>query len=351
MGKRTRMTIGCDLGDKYSEIAVLNGRGTVVERLRIRTTSASLQKSMAARGPATVVIEVGMHSPWVSKLLADMGHEVIVANARKVKLIFAGKTKSDVVDAETLARLARVDRTLLAPIKHRDLRHQEYLTTIRARDSAVRSRTLLINSVRGLLKPFGLRVPSCSSAAFARRAADALPPELQQAILPLLDSIDVLSEAIKFHDDCIKDFAAEFPDIELLTQVVGVGELTAAAFILTISDPVRFPKSREVPAFFGLTPKKEQSGDSDPQRGITKAGDPYVRRLLVQCAHFIMGRYGGDSALRRFGLRLAERGGRNGKKHAVIATARKLAVLLHRLWTTGEIYEPLRGCEAPAPKA
>ena len=285
MRKRTRMTIGCDLGDKYSEVAVLNGRGTVVERLRIRTTAASLQESMNAWGAATVVIEVGMHSPWVSKLLSDMGHEVIVANARQVKLIFAGKTKSDAVDAETLARLARVDRKLLAPIKHRDLRHQKYLTTIRARDSAVRFRTLLINSAIGLLKPFGLRVPSCSSTAFARRAADVIPAELHQAIQPLLDSIEVLSEAIKFHDNCIKDFAADFPDVELLTQVAGVGELTAAAFVLTISDPTRFRKSREVPAFFGLTPKRTSQAigthNGGSPRPATRMSDAFLFSVLI----------------------------------------------------------------------
>ncbi len=348
MAKSTRMTIGCDLGDKYSEMAVLNEDGEVVERKRLRTKASDMRTWLSERAASTVVLEVGMHSPWVSRLASEFGHEVVVANPRQVKLIFAGRSKSDVGDAETLARLARVDQTLLAPIQHRTAVHHQHLATIRARDAAVPARTLLINSVRGLLKPFGLRVASCSANAFTKRAPDVIPPDLEQAMLPPLSSIDVLTEAITFHEACIKELAEEYPDLETLTQVTGVGSLTAAAFILTIGDPRRFAKSRDVPAFFGLTPKKDQSGDVDKQRRITKAGDPYVRRLLVQCAHYILGRHGPDSALRQFGLRLAERGGGNGKKRAVIATARKLAVLLHRLWTTGEVYEPLRGSVARA---
>ena len=206
----------------------------------------------------------------------------------------------------------------------------------------MRARTLLINNVRGLLKPFGLRAPSCSSKAFPNRVQAVIPEELETALNPLLSSIEILSTAIDFYEESIQDCAKRFPDIELLTQVPGVGTLTATAFFLTIGEPSRFTKSRDVAAFFGLTPKKEQSGESDKRRRITKAGDPYVRRLLVQCAHYIMGRHGPDTDLRRFGLRMTELGGVNAKKRAIVAIARKLAVLLHRLWTTGEVYEPMR---------
>jgi transposase len=111
--------------------------------------------------------------------------------------------------------------------------------------------------------------------------------------------------------------------------------------LLTIQDPARFKKSRFAAAYLGLTPGKDQSGASDPQRHITKAGDPFVRRLLVQCAQLMLGPFGKDTDLRRWGLHLAERGGKNGKKRAVVAVARKLAVLLHRLLATGSTYQPI----------
>jgi transposase len=131
-----------------------------------------------------------------------------------------------------------------------------------------------------------------------------------------------------------------------LTQVSGVGTLTAMAFVLTIEEPHRFRRSRDVGCYLGLRPKQQDSGERSPQLRITKAGDSYLRKILVSSAHYIIGPFGPDTDLRRWGLKLCERGGKNAKKRAVVAVARKLAVLLHRLWVTGEVYEPLRNAQA-----
>ena len=126
-----------------------------------------------------------------------------------------------------------------------------------------------------------------------------------------------------------------------MRQVKGVGPITALAYGLTLENAEHFAKSRAVGPYLGLVPKQEDSGESQPQLGISKAGDTMVRKLLVGSAHYILGPFGPDTDLRGYGLRLCERGGKNAKKRAAVAVARKLAVLLHRLWVSGEVYEPL----------
>ena len=123
--------------------------------------------------------------------------------------------------------------------------------------------------------------------------------------------------------------------------------MTALAYLLTLEEPGRFEQSRSVGAYVGLTPRRDQSGQTDKQLRITQCGDGYLRQLLVTSSHYILGPFGPDSDLRRYGLRIAERGGKNAKKRAVVAVARKLAVLLHHLWKTGVDYEPLRTAESP----
>jgi transposase len=173
--------------------------------------------------------------------------------------------------------------------------------------------------------------------------AQQLSPELQAALEPLLAATEVLSERIHEYNQQIEKIARErYPQVTRLEQVKGVGTLIALTYLLTLEDPRRFRKSRDVGCDVGLQPGRRNAGQSEPQLHISKEGDPYLRTLLVQSAHHILGPFGADSDLRRCGLKLAERGGKNGKKRAVIATARKLAVLLHRLWVSGEAYEPLR---------
>jgi len=282
-------------------------------------------------------------------IVSELGHEVIVANARKVRLIGESRQKDDRLDAQTLARLARIDPELLYPVKHRSANAQADLTVIRARAGLERARTALVNTARGLAKSYGERLRGCNVRNMNPEKAEGLSPELQRALEPLLAGIELLSERIRECNERIEQLAQQnYPQVALLKQVKGVGTLIALTFLLTLEDAHRFRKSRDVGCYLGLQPGRRNSGQSEPQMHISKGGDRYLRTLLVQGAHHILGPFGADSDLRRWGLKLAERGGRNGKKRAIIATARKLAVLLHRLWVSGEAYEPLRNSSRAA---
>jgi len=333
-------TIGCDLGDKVSEICGLDAAGEVRQRGSVRTT----RKGMTAfftRAPTHVVIEVGGHSRWVSALLKELGHRVTVANPRKVKLISENDNKNDWHDAELLARLGRADVKLLRPVEHRGSQVQADLAVPKARDILVATRTKLINHVRGTVKSFGERLRKCDAAAFGRLTQDLIPIELRAALEPIYLVLERLNEQIREQDKMVERVAKRYPDVEVISQVPGVATLTALVFVLTIEDKNRFAKSRMVGAFLGLRPRKSKSGHEDPELRITKAGDPFLRRLLVNGANHILGPFGKDNDLRRWGLELAKRGKKNAKKRAKVAVARKLAVLMHRLWVTGEEYKPL----------
>ena len=347
MGKRITagggLTIGLDLSDKTSEACVLDASGEVVESFRVRTTPAALERALARFERARVVLEVGTHSPWVSRLVTRLGHEAIVANPRRVRLIAENDSKSDGVDAELLARLGRVDVSLLRPIVHRGAQAQTDRILIQVRDGFVRARTQLVNQVRGFAKALGTRLPASSTEAFPKRVRAAAPGDLFPGLETLLGTIEQLTRTIREMDIEIERLCEErYPETELLRQVPGVGAITALYYVLTIEDPARFSKSRSVGAYVGLRPKKRDSGEQSPQLRITKAGDRLLRSLLVRCAHYILGPFGPDTDLRRAGLRMCERGGGAGKKRAIVATARRLAVLLHRLWVTGGVYESLR---------
>ena len=346
-------TVGLDLGDRQSQLCVLDGSGTVEEEARVATTPKALRRRFEGVSALRIVMEAGTHSPWVSRLLGELGHEVIVANPRKVALISGNESKTDRVDAHVLARLGRVDVSLLHPIQHRSAQTLADRAVLRARDVLVRLRTQAINAVRGTLKTAGVRMPSGgSSAAFARRAAPHVPEALQPALGGLLEQIATQTEKIRVYDARVEALCqASYPQTEQLRQVAGVGPVTSLAFVLSLEDPHRFSSSRCVGSYLGLRPRRSQSGDRDPELRITKAGDPDLRRLLVTSAQYILGPHGPDTDLRRFGERLAARGGKAAKKRAVVAVARKLAVLLHRLWVTGQRYEPLRIAQAAETKA
>ncbi len=341
MNKNSTIFVGLDLGDKFSYIAILDQDAEVIEETRLPTTKSAFKRKFSSLSPCRVAMEVGAQSRWVSHLLREFGYDVLVANARKLKAIYANPRKDDRTDAETLARLARLDPNLLSPIHHRSPQAQADLSVLRSRDALVRSRTLLINHVRGIVKSFGDRLPSCSANYFATKVAPSIPEALQPALMPILDTIASLSQQIRVYDRQIEALCeSKYPETKLLRKVSGVGPLTALAYTLTLEDPQRFPKSRAVGPAVGLVPKRDQSGDRDPQLRITKTGNTFLRRLLVSSAQYILGPFGPDCDLRRWGLRLAERGGKNAKKRAVVAVARKLAVLLHHLWKNGEVYDP-----------
>ena len=340
-----KLTIGLDLGDRNSWYCVMDETGQIQLEQRVRTTAKGLREVFGAMPRSRIALEIGTHSPWISRLLREVGHQVIVANARKVRLIGESRRKDDRLDAQTLARLARIDPELLYPVKHRSAQAQADLMMIRARAGLVRVRTGLVNTARGLAKSYGERLRSCNIRNVNPEKAEGLSPELQAALQPLLSAIESVSERITEYNERIEKLAQEsYPQIALLKQVKGVGTLIALTFLLTLEDPHRFSKSRDVGGYLGLQPGRRDSGQSQPQMHISKEGDPYLRTLLVQGAQHILGPFGPDCDLRRWGLKLAERGGRNGKKRAIVATARKLAVLLHHLWVSGEVYEPLHNC-------
>jgi len=338
-----KLTIGLDLGDRSSWYCVLDEAGNVRLEQRVSTTAKAMREVFSGMPHSRIALETGMHSPWVSRLLSELGHEVIVAHARNVRLIGESRRKDDRLDAGTLARLARIDPQLLCPVKHRSAKAQADLTVIRARAGLVRARTALVNTARGLAKSYGERLRGCNVRNMNPEKAEGLSAELQAALGPLLAAIESLSEGIHGYNERIEALAQQsYPQVALLKQVKGVGTLIALTFLLTLEDAHRFGKSRDVGCYLGLQPGRRNSGQSEPQMHISKEGDPYLRTLLVQGAQHILGPFGPDCDLRRWGLKLAERGGKNGKKRAIIATARKLAVLLHHLWVSGEVYQPLR---------
>jgi transposase len=338
------MTAGLDIGDKYSYLCLIDSEdGQMIEEGRLRTTPEALRRRFASERPLRIAIEAGTHSPWVSRLLEECGHEVLVANARKLRLIYANKRKTDQIDAENLARLARLDPRLLYPLKHRGEDAQAHMALIRSRQALVDCRTQLVNHVRGAVKSFGHRLPKCPARSFHKRASEHIPEALWPALGPILEQIGSLTERIRQYDRKLETISKErYPETELLRQVEGIGPLTALTFVLTLEDPYRFEKSRSVGAYLGLVPATDRSGDSDPQKRISKEGDQMLRKLLVGSAHYVLGPFGSDSDLRRHGEKIASRGGKNSKKRAAVAVARKLAVLLHSLWISGEAYEPLR---------
>lgn len=337
------VTIGMDLGDKKIQICVLDARGRKVREGSLTNTAAALRKSCQRYAGAVVAMETGTHSPWISRLLASLGCQVLIGNSRKLRMIWNNPRKSDLRDAEMLARIARFDPELLCPVQHRSEQAHADLELVKARDVLVRTRSTLVNHVRGAVKAFGARIPRCSAESLPLRALPCLPEIIRPALVPVLETIQRLTEQIRDYDRRVVIVSREqYPETQSLQQITGVGPLTALAFVLTLEEPQRFEKSRSVGAYLGLTPKRDQSGETDKQLRITKAGNKYLRQLLVTCAHYILGPFGPDCDLRRYGLRIAARGGKNAKKRAAVAVARKLSVLLHRLWQTGAVYEPIR---------
>ena len=341
MAEKQRLTVGLDLGDRTSRYCILDEAGDVVSESQLPTTQTGLNSLFAKMASSRIALEVGTHSPWVSRHLAGMGHEVIVANSHKVKLITESVRKNDRIDAQQLARLARVDPKLLSPIRHRGEEAQADLAVIRARAELVEARTALINCARGLAKPMGERLKPCDADQVKEALGEGFSAAVRTVIGPLLKSVEQLSEQIGEYETRIAEIAKRYPEVKLLTQVYGVGTLIALTYVLTLEDAERFAHSRDVGAFVGLQPKQRESGESRPELGISKTGDRLLRSLLVQGAHCILRRGAPDSDLRAWGMGKMGAGGKRAKRRTIVAVARKLAVLLHHLWATGEVYDPL----------
>jgi len=342
------LTIGIDLVDKFHEICILNGAGEVISEDRIENEVSTLNEYLDNfRYPKNVLValEAGTHSPWISELLTMRSFKVLVGNPRKLQMIWQSDFKTDKRDALMLARIARFDKNLLSPIKHRSKKSQCHLAIIKSRNNLVQCRTKLINSVKGMLKSQGIKITAAhTSLTFGRRVMDFVPKEMYSSLAAIIQTINFLTRKITEFDRNIEELCtALYPEAEVLKQIRGVGSLTALTFILTLEDPDRFKKSRDVGPFLGLVPRKDQSGSQDKQLSITKAGNVYLRQSMVAAAHYILGPFGTDCDLRRYGEKIADKaGGKTGKKKAVVAVARKLSVLMHRLWKTQEEYKPFR---------
>src|SRR5258706_2938200 len=335
--KEQQLTIGVDVGDRWSFYCVLDEAGKIILEQKVSTTPEAMKQTFGKIPRSLVALETGTHSPWVSRLLTELGHEVIVAHAQKVQLITKSNRKDDRHDARTLARLARIDPELLGPVQHRSAKAQIHLTVIRARAELVSVRTALVNAARGLVKSYGERLPKGGTQQVGRELGAGLSAELRDVLEPLLKEIESLNERIKEYDERMEKIAKEvYPEVSLLQQLKGVGTQIALTYVLTIEDPHRFRKSREVGCFLGLRPGRRNSGESEPEKRISKEGDRYLRTMMAQGAHYILGPFGQDSDLRRWGLKLAERGGKNAKKGPVVAVARKPSGLLRLRWGSGK---------------
>jgi transposase len=336
-----KITVGLDLGDKKSCVYMVDAEGACISETTVSTSLVGLTRYFTTGTGWRVVMEVGTHSPWVSRHLEELGHEVIVANPSAMYGARRRRKRNDPLDAEFLARQGRADVRLLYPIQHRGPEAQQHLEIIRARDQLVQARTKLVNHVRGAAKAQGTRISKCSTEAFPKRAAAELPPEIAPAVSAVLEIIKELTKKIAAYDAAVRKLVrTRYPVARRLQQPAGVGPLTALAFVILVEDPTRFARSRDVGAYFGLVPRLDESSQSQPQLRISKAGDELGRRLLVQASHYILGRFGPDCDLRRHGEAIAKRGGKNAKKRAAVAVARKLAVLLHHLWVSEQAYDP-----------
>ncbi len=347
------LTIGIDLGDRQSHICVLDADGDVAEEGRIATTPKALRARFEGLASTRIALEVGGHSAWVSELLAEFGHEVIVANARMRQDL---PERLEERPTRRRAAGARGANGLETPVPDRT---SEPVGSRGPGSDAFEGRPGGDAHAAGEPRPRGAQVLRSSGQEVPgprplpstphRQVAEQIPEELKSPLQPLLDTLAAIAEKILGYDREIRRLSTEeYPETALLNQVGGVGPITALRYVLTIEDPKRIQSSRNVGSYLGLRPRQRQSGQHDPELRITKAGDRQLRCSLVQCAQQILGPFGKDCDLRRWGLELASRGGATAKKKAVIAVARKLAVLLHRLWLTGEVYEPLRNADRRA---
>lgn len=341
--------IGMDLGDKNHKAVRLSAGGDIVERAEVLCTPDAVRAYLELNPGALLVIETGTHCRWICRLACAMGHEVLVGNARKLRMIWASSRKNDWNDAEMLARVARADRKLLAPVRLRADGDQALMRLVKARDLLVRNRTGIVNEVRGFCKSEGQRLPKCSAESFERMEHE-LPASVRAVARPLFAVLRELKKKIALYDKMLADMTRRLhpEELGLLEPIGGVGPVTAAAFLAAIGDCGTFGDARDAGPYFGLAPKQDQSGQTDRQMRISKEGNAVVRRLLVTAANHIMGPFGKDSDLRRHGLRIAERGGKNSRKRAKVAVARKLAVVMLAVLKSRTPYNPLKNSEAAA---
>ena len=340
----TEFFVGMDVSDKSVEIHILRGDEAEGKSVKVENSQESLRafaESFESPGEVKLALETGTHSSWQAELLRGKGLDVTVANARKLRAIWGSDDKSDGNDAKMLARLLRADPKLLFAVTVKERRTRDSLASVKARDSLVRCRTLLINTVRGLLKSEGVSSAGIDAHSFGSKALGLLPVELRKALRPLVAQIARMDAEVKRYDKQLEAMLKEFDGCKEVSQIKGVGPVTSLTFVLTVGAPDRFRNGARLASYIGLVPRRDQSGETDRQCHITKAGSALLRKYLVQAAHYVMGAFGDrECDLRKFGERIAARGGKTAKRRAVVAVARKLAVLMLKLWKSRVEYEP-----------
>ena len=343
--KTKKIYVGFDVSEKKITTFAICGQKTSKGSPEITNDPEAIQQFLSmfpSPKDVCVVMETGTHSLWMSRLIKELGFEVIVAHARDLALIYGADKKNDKLDAEKLARLAQADKKLLHPVEHMTMERQDDLMVIKARDLVVKQKSQIICTIRGLLRSHGCKMIEAQYTADSiKKCYSDLPAEVGCVLAPLLQQICYLDLAIKEYDRQVKKLCKKYPETDILRQIPGVGELTALAIVLIVGNPMRFKTSARLCAYLGLVPKQDQSGSTDKQLGITKKGNKLGRRLVIQAAHYIMGPFGPESRLRSFGLRIQSRGGNSAKMKSFVAVARKLVTVMFALWIHPELpYDP-----------
>ena len=342
-------TIGIDLSPRKSSYCVMGTDGKRGDEGTLAMDRGAVTEFFRAQPASRVVLEACTSARWVTDVAKAYGHEVVVANPRTFLPIATSCRKSDRNDARTLADFGQFRPHLLNPVALRSESAQSARSILIARNTLVTCRTALVNAVRSMMRESGFPLPDCAPERFHVRVRNLIPQDKLIALGPLLCTLEGAAKEIAKYDATIKHLGDEvFPQTKLLQQIAGVGPITALGFVVTVGDPSRFPRSRDVAAYFGLTPRSQASGDKTPQLSISKCGDTFMRRLLVGSASYILRQGSPDTDLKRWGLAIRARGGQASKAKARTAVARKLAVILHRLWVTGEVYRPLRESQPDA---
>lgn len=331
--------VAIDLHDEYSQICVMSTEREVLAEVKVPTRRAALSDFFRQRERSRVIFEAGPHALWVGELLGELGHEVVACHPRRVRLIAESRNKNDRVDAELLARLSLSDLELIRPIQQRTRKTLEQRSIVRCRASLVETQKRLRTMLRGLIKPFGVRLSAGKKRALIEAAATELPPLTRQSVDAILKTLQTIATQLHALNEAVERLAAEHPAATRLQSIPGVGPLVAISYVHAIEDPARFA-SCDIGPYLGLTPSNRSSaGKKLGPKDRGRPGNPYVRSLLVQAAWTLMNSRS-ESDLARWGRGLIER---IGAKKAAMAVARKLATVMHHLWLHEEDFRPFAG--------
>ena len=327
------MYCGIDLANKTSAICVRRQQKMVLET-ECATDEDGFRQALKDFKQLTIVIEASPFAEWVALWLEQLGHQVKVIDPRRAAALIRTKKKTDRLDAQQLARLAE---TGWYHEVHRKSDPARLLRShLRARQGLVEARQAQVFRIRGLLRVHGLKVGSVSKARFAERVRQLCHdhvPDLLAVVEPLLSVLQGIRDGEAALTRRLKQVAQRDASCRLLMTMPGVGPMTAVAFVSTVDDPHRFARGDQVAAYMGLVPSVYQTGDTHYTGSITREGDKLTRTLLAEAANALLAHYRGDCALKRWGERLADRKG-GGK--ARVAVARKMAMVLHRMWINNE---------------